>query len=170
LAKAIGYDEARDDIQVDVRHLPSGLYRMKVNNDNSFFFIDAGNDEMPGNMYVDVYNLPHTSAQAILTATGEVKKTRYTLAFAARRALWKYKTRTTIISEIKDTDGRYLFKTDGAKQFVSLRPIPFANTPMRSLVAKDNGSSLLSPLPNPTADRLLDAQNGIYTTETFINY
>jgi hypothetical protein len=169
IAETINYNEDRDDIQVNVNRLPSGLYRLKVGDDNSFFFIDTSNERKQGNMYIDIYNLPDTHPQAMLSATGEIKKMRFSVAFAARRTLWKYKTRTTAVSEIKDTDNKYPFAADGSKQFISLRPIPFANKAIL-LEARNGSSEVLSLLPNPPADRLSAEQTGVYTTEIFINY
>jgi hypothetical protein len=166
----VKFDDDYNIVQISMGQFPSGVYRMQVDNDIRFVYFNSGITYGAGQMYIDIFNLPDSSSQAILDAGKQPLHTRFTIAFAARRVLWQYRTRTTTINTIADADGNYFFKSNGPKQFISLRPIPFSDSAMKSLVAKDGSLSITTPLPNPLVDRLLDKQNGIYATESFINF
>ncbi len=163
-------DEDTDQVQVDLRALPSGAYRIQVNDDIRFVWLDTGGNKGAAGMYLDIFNLPAANPQAIVDAGGKPTRIRYTIAFSARRVYWQYKTRTAGIDKIEDNDGKYLFKSNGIRKFISLRPIPFSDQAMKSLIAKGGGLTITSPLPNPQADKLAGQVNGIYSTESFINF
>ncbi len=170
VAADVNYDDNNDMVQVDMRHIPSGKYCVRVDDDVKFIYLNTGDAAFGVPMFVDIYNLPDTDAQAIIDAAQKPLHTRFTISFAARRVLWQYKTRTSTIDKIEDSGGVYLFKADGLRRFISLRPIPLSDTAIKTLVAKSGTLSIASPLPNPTADRLTEKQNEIYSTESFINF
>ena len=121
-------------------------------------------------MFVDIYNLPSTDIQAYMDGASKPLNLKYTVAFAARRVLWRFATRTNEIQAVEDTSGSYTFISDGLKKFISEKPIPLSDKASKTLVAKNGTLTVTSPLPNPQADRLLAKKNEIYTTETFINF
>ncbi len=168
----VSFDDVSDEVPIDLRYLSSGKYRIRVNDDIKFIYhVTAMNyNGLP--MFADIFHLPADHPQSFLDADQKPKRKKFTVAFAARRVLWRYKTRTDIIKQIEDTDGEsnYSFKPDGLRKFISHQPIPFSETAITTFVAKSGSLKITSPLPNPQADKLLEKQNGIYTTEAFINF
>nr|WP_294944961.1 hypothetical protein [uncultured Mucilaginibacter sp.] len=166
----VSFDELYDMVQVDMRQFVSGKYRVKVNNDTRFLYLVTNAKYSAIPFFVDIFNLPAADPQAILDADQKPKHTRFTITFGARRVLWNYNTRTTVIDKIEDTSGDVVFQPNGAKQFISKKPVPFSEIPRKTLVAKSGNLTITSNLPNPQPDRLLDKKNEIYTTASFINY
>ncbi len=164
------FGEDRDELQIDLRTLPSGVYRVQANEEVHFVWLNKNNKSGNREMFIEIYNLPSTAPQSFFDAANKPRRTRFTISFAARRVLWQYKTRTGIIDKIEDSDGNYLFKSNGLRRFVSLRPIPFSDVAMKSLVAKSGTLAITSPLPNPQADKLGEAIGEIYSSEAFINF
>ena len=157
-------------MQVDLRSLASGKYRITVNGDIRFVYLanEINHNTLP--IFIDIFNLPAANPQAIVDAAKKPKRTKFTIALAARRVLWNYSTRTDAIDKIEDTDGEIIFQPDGLRKFISKKPIPFSESPRKTLVAKSGALTISTHLPNPQADKLLDKKNDIYTTATFINY
>lgn len=170
ISSTASLDSIYDLVQVDMRKLPSGKYRIRVNDDIAFVYLVNKLSLSTFPFFVDIFNLPASNPQSFLDAAHKPKRTKYTIAFAARRVLWRFSTRTTIINKIEDTNGQLSFKTDGLRKFISQKPIPFSNLPRKTLVAKSGSLIITTHLPNPMSDRLMEKKNEIYTTETFINF
>jgi hypothetical protein len=156
-------------VPVDLRSLPSGRYKIKVGAELKFVFLAT----MPAEgipWYIELHHLPHTHSNSFLNPDGTLKKIKYTLQFAGRRVLWRYKTRTSTINTIVDATGEFTFKVDGTRYFISERPIPLSDAPRKSLSANTGSLVITSPLPNPRTDRLKERRDDIFTTESFINY
>lgn len=164
------FDSIHDMVQIDMRQLPSGKYRIRVNDNIAFVYLVNKSTFNTFPFFVDVFNLPASNPQSFLDGAQKPKRTKYIIAFAALRVLWRYHTRTNTIDKIEDTEGQVSFKTDGLKKFISKKPIPFSEAPKKTLVAKSGSLIITSHLPNPQSDRLLEKKNEIYTTETFINF
>jgi len=164
------FDSIHDLVQVDLRSLASGKYRIRVNDDIRFVYLvnEINHNTLP--IFIDIFNLPAANPQAIVDGAKKPKRTKFTIALAARRVLWNYSTRTDAIDKIEDTDGEIIFQPDGLRKFISKKPIPFSESPRKTLVAKSGALTISTHLPNPQADKLLDKKNDIYTTATFINY
>jgi hypothetical protein len=170
ISDTVKFEEDYDRIQINMKNLPSGIYRVKVNDDIRFVYLITDPTLNGQTMFVDIYNLPSSDTQAFMDGTKKPLNIKYTIAFAARRVLWRYTTRTTEITSVEDTSHSYTFIADGSKQFISEKPIPLSDAALKTLVAKHGSLTVTSPLPNPQADRLLTKKNEIYTTETFINF
>jgi hypothetical protein len=170
ISDTVKFEEDYDCVQINLKNLPSGIYRIKVNDDTKFVYFIPDNTLNGQNMFVDIYNLPSSDIQAYLDGTNKPLNIKYTIAFAARRVLWRYTTRTTEITSVEDTSHNFTFIADGLKQFISEKPIPLSDAALKTLVAKHGSLTVTSPLPNPQSDRLLAKKNEIYTTETFINF
>lgn len=170
LSITLRFDVDADLVQVDLRQLTSGCYRLQANTDTRFIYLttDKSPDGLP--LFIDIFNLPAADPQSFVDAAQKPKRTKFTISFAARRVLWRYKTRTDTINNIQDTDGNFTFKTDGLRKFISEKPIPFSEAAQKTFVAKSGTLNIVSPLPNPQPDRLLEKQEEIYTTESFINF
>jgi len=170
LADKVTSNSIFDEVQVDMRRISSGKYRVQVGNDVKFIYLNTENNYSGMPMFVDVFHLPDSNPQSFVDAALKPKRTKYTIAFSARRVLWQYKTRTGVINNIEDTTGDFAFKSNGLRKFISNRPIPFSDVARKTLVAKSGTLNITSPLPNPQADKLLDKQNELFTTESFINF
>jgi hypothetical protein len=170
ISDTVKFDDDMDRIQISLRSFPSGIYRVKVNDDTKFVYFILDNTLNGQDMIVDIYNLPATDTQAYLDGTNKPLSIKYSIAFAARRVFWRYTTRTNEITSVEDTSHSFTFVSDGFKQFISAKPIPLSDAAFKTLVAKHGALTVTSPLPNPQADRLLAKKNEIFTIETFINF
>ena len=170
LSGTLSFDTLEDLVQVDLRSLPAGKYRIRLNDETRFVYLvnNFAYGALP--IFIDIFNLPASAPQALVDAAKKPKRTRFTIAFAARRVLWNYSTRTDLIDKIEDTDGEFIFQSDGLRKIISKKPIPFSEITRKTLQAKSGTLTVASPLPNPQADKLLDKKNDIYTTASFINY
>lgn len=169
LTETATFDKPYDRIRLNLDGLPSGKYRVDAENECLFVYLNplrAGNPAF----LIDIFNLPSNFPQALLKANNSLNSPRFKIDFAARRVFWRYKTRTALIDLIEDGDGQFDFKPDGARAFVSEKPIPFSQVPRKNLLAKSGGIKISTHLPNPLPDRLLPAQNDIYAAESFINF
>jgi len=170
ISNTVIFNEDNDRVQINLKNIPSGIYRIKVNDDTSFVYLVTDNSLNGQNMFIDIYNLPSSNLQACLDGLGKPTQIKYTIAFAARRVLWRFAMRTDSITSVKDTSNSYTFIADGLRKFISEKPIPLSDAARKTLVAKNGALTVTSPLPNPQADSLLAKKNEIYTTETFINF
>jgi len=162
-------DQPINQVQIDMRSLPSGVYRVKVNDDVRFVYrVTSETDGIP--MFIDLFHLPKTHPNSFLKMDDTLKNIKYTLQFSGRSVFWRYRTRTNTINKILDSAGEFTFKADGTKFFISEQPIPFSDAPKKTLSANTGTLVITSPLPNPRADRLGDKRDEIFTTESFINF
>jgi hypothetical protein len=153
-----------------MRRLPSGKYKVQVNEDIRFVYLAPADITGLMPMFAEVFHLPKTEAHSFIANDDTLKRTKYTLHFGSRRVYWKYKTRSTAIDKINDSSGTYTFKPDGLRTFISSTPIPLSDKPIKTLSGNTGALVVTSPLPNPRTDRLADRLDGIFTTETFINF
>lgn len=98
------YDEAVERIQIDLRDLVPGKYRLDINGE--IFTVYADDNCTGGQCFgvIEIFNhLPNGSPFALLDATGKVKDTKladvpvwlnFIIRYANRRAFWKYITKT----------------------------------------------------------------------------
>jgi len=162
-------DQPVNLVQVDMRTLSSGEYKVKVNDDIRFVYrTTSAADGIP--MFIEILHLPKTETNSFLKPDDTLKNIKYTLQFSGRRVFWRYKTRTSSIDKILDSTGEVTFKADGPRFFISEKPIPFSDAPKKTLSANTGTLVITSPLPNPRTDRLGGKRDEIFTTESFINY
>lgn len=98
------FDEAVERLQVDMRDLEPGKYRLDIN--GKIFTVYADDNCTGGQCFgvIEIFNhLPSSSLFALLDAAGKVKDTKvddvpvwlnFTIRYANRRAFWKYITKT----------------------------------------------------------------------------
>ncbi len=162
-------DQPINQAQVDTRTLPSGAYKVKVNDDVRFVYRTTSDaDGIP--MFIDIVHLPKTHPNSFLKMDDTLKKIKYTLQFSGRSVFWRYKTRTNAINKILDSAGEFTFKSDGTRFFISEQPIPFSDAPKKAFSANTGSLVITSPLPNPRADRLGAKRDEVFTTQSFINF
>ena len=165
----IRFGSPHDVVQVDMRSLYSGLYRIRVENEVNFVYMVSSGNDSDSPFFLEIFNLPLSDPRSIVRPDGTLKNIIYTIHFASRRVFWRYRTRTTVIDNIKDSAGEYKFKPDGPRFFISETPIPFSDTPRKTFSADSGNLVITSPLPNPMADRLLNKRDEIFTTEISVN-
>lgn len=165
----IRFDKSHDIVQVDMRSLSSGLYRIRVENEVNFVYMVSSGDGADTPFFLEIFNLPSSDPGSLVRPDGTLKNIKYTIHFASRRVFWRYRTRTTVIDNIKDSAGEYKFKPDGPRIFISETPIPLSDTPRKTFSADSGNLVITSPLPNPMADRLLNKRDEIFTTEISVN-
>ncbi len=165
----IRFGNPHDIVQVDMRSLSSGLYRIRVENEVNFVYMVSSGNDPDSPFFLEIFNLPPSDPRSLVRPDGTLKNIKYTIHFASRRVFWRYRTRTTVIDNIKDSAGEFKFKPDGPRFFISETPIPFSDTPRKTFSADSGNLVITSPLPNPMADRLLNKRDEIFTTEISVN-
>lgn len=169
LSDTLTSDSPTSLVQIDLRSLDSGEYKVKVNDDVRFVYhATAFPNGVP--MFIDIFHLPKTDPNSFLKMDDTLKGIKYTLQFSGRRVYWRYKTRTNAIDTVLDSTGEFTFVADGPRFFISEKPLPLSDVPRKSLSANTGALVVTSPLPNPRTDRLKEKRNEIFTTESFINY
>jgi len=170
LTSKVTFDTPHNIVQVDMRSLASGMYKVLVENDINYVYMVQSDNYVDVPVFIEIFNLPETYPQSLVKPDGTLKNVKYTLRFASRRVFWRYKIRTTTIDNIRDSSGDYTFKSDGLKYFISEKPIPLCDTSKKTLSANSGNLVITSPLPNPLPDRLLNKRDEIFTTEISVNY
>jgi hypothetical protein len=166
------------DVQVDMRHLPPGKYKIKINAETYEHYIDA--EAVYGNVLgiVDLFNhLDGTNEFALLDDLGATKEHTYTIHFANRLAIWKYLTTKQGVKNVNDTTHTYTFiqKPDApatAEYFESNQPIPLKQTP-RVFELELNaplGEPPPAPNPNPNDGGMLTRNGDQYVCKIYLNY
>ncbi len=153
----LSFTAAQTTIPVRLETLPSGQYRVKVNSESKFIYLDG--EAVYRNIFgmIEVFNhLPGSNAFALFNAQGKAKATAFTLRLANRSVIWKYLARSNDITSVEDVAplSPLSFISQGGNQFVSTRPIPLSEKPVTTLLLKSTALGDISPVANPGNSRI----------------
>jgi hypothetical protein len=182
-------------LDVDLAALEPGRYRVRVNGEDFWVYRDAQFAAARAVGIVEIFallpaaespaaDLPASDAYALLNAEGKVRRTAYTIRFAARRAFWKYFTSRHLVT------GLLLHGTSDAAPFAarsldpaaptrkdffqSDHPLPLGESPTDNvfdlqLLNAGGGDPPPAPKPNPELPGLL-TQDYDDLSNTYTNY
>ncbi len=166
---------AQTSVAVDLTGMTYGKYRISVNGVDTFVYYDEVAVKQNNAGIIEIFNyLPVANDFALFDTSGVPKQKTFTVRFANRSAIWKYITRTTDITAIKDTTAAYKFNTVAAsKVFTSDVPIPFSDHPIVTISVHSATLGNVTHIGNPGANRLSNiTQSGeiYYCTEKYLNF
>lgn len=163
----VEYDDPQSEILVDTGKLTPGRYRVEVNGEEMFVYVDGRIPREQVFAVAEIFN--HID---ILNNEGTLKETVFTLHFANRSAIWQYQLKEgSAVTGIKDNSGKYTF-TRQADTCSSDQPIPLSETPIRSFVAEQGSGPPGFPLRNASAGHIKTLQrNGdtFYCSDIYLN-
>lgn len=172
------FDNATKDVQLDLRHLPQGMYAVQINGQTFMQYIDA--EAVYGNVVgiVDIFNhLEGSDDFALLNTAGETKEHTYTIRFANRLAKWKYLAQKKGVKNINDTTHTYTFTQTpdapaAAEYFESDKPIPLKQAPrvFELELSAPLGEPPPAPNPNPNDSGMLIRSGNQYVCKIYLNH
>ncbi|MEO6548938.1 MAG: hypothetical protein ABIN94_13105 [Ferruginibacter sp.] len=156
-AKTITFNSPVSNLQVDLSKLMKGKYRLTVNNEDLFIYID---DEMIYGGYFGVVeiltHLPNGDDFAFLDVNGKPAEREYFIRFANRLAKWKYITPRHGVIDITHPTNKYTFNPEplpspNTEYFESNVPVPLTQLPEEftlQVSAQVSSSSPRAPGPD----------------------
>lgn len=176
--KSLTFEQSLSMVAVDLTKLSPGLYRVKVNDQEQFVFRDeeALAPDVIGVVQIVNYAVPATSYR-LVDNDNILKEPSFKIYFANRSVIWRYKTRTSNVTEITDTNAavnqRHQFSNQGANTFTSDLPIPVTQKPIDTLQLHSNVFGDINYLANPPTYPIHQIQqNGhtYYCLEQYLQY
>lgn len=169
----LNFPQAQSEVLVNLGALTPARYRVQVNGGSVFVYADGRIRQEQVFGVVEIFNhLPAASQSSLLNNNGTVKETAFTVRFANRVALWKYLVNAgSAVTAIKDSNNNYTFVKTG-DAFISNRPIPLTETPIRSFFLESGNAGPPFALSNAAINRIRTLQqNGdtFYCSEIFLN-
>lgn len=169
----LNFPQNQSEVLVNLGALPPARYRVQVNAESAFVFADSRIQQEQVFGVVEIFNhLPSASASSLLNNDGTVKETAFTIRFANRVALWKYLVNAgSAVTAIKDSNNNYTFVKSG-DAFISNRPIPLTETPIRSFFLESGNAGPPFALSNAAINRIRTLQQDgdtFYCSEIFLN-
>ncbi len=159
-------------IAISLNKLPAGRYRIQVNSNSTDVYVDS--DVLYNNVFgiLEVFNhLPADNSFALLNNGGGLHENTFTICFANRFVIWKYRARTTDITAVHDAV--YTFTSVAPKQFISTEPVPLTEKPLNTVSIHSPVFGNITSVANPLRDRIsLIEKDGdtYYCAEKFLNY
>lgn len=171
---SLNFSDPQSRLQLRLETLPAGKYRINVNGDNHFIYLDKELNALSSFGIIELFNhLPAASPFALFDAAGKPRAAAYVIRFLNRSVLWKYISRSADVSAIHDSSSQFSFAAESGHQFISDKPIPLSETPYTTLSLDSATMGNISPLANPAADRLctlLRDGDTYYCAELHLNY
>lgn len=185
--QSIGPD-AKRDIQIDLRHLPFGRYRIMINGEEFLVYLDTQAALSNTFGIIEIYaHLDDSSDYSFYDNQGKVKDKlvggepqwlNYTIFFANRRAFWKYVTTRNSVLSITDNSNTYSFERspalpDPPEYFESETPIPLTEAPRLldiEIPLSTGGGPVTAPNPDPRNFGMLNQIDDNFYCTIFLNY
>lgn len=169
------FDVPTSLIKIDLQNIPSGRYKLQVNDETMMVYYDPRllEDNIFG--VIEIFNhLPATNDYSFLDAIETIQRKNYTIQFPNRNVLWKYIRKDHKPQTITDTGmTNYVFNLNG-DEFISDVPIPLTEAVLNTLKLEFSTADFdLSPLPNPSGKRLGKHNQDSYDylcAEMYLNY
>jgi hypothetical protein len=166
------FSAPQTSIQIKLHDLPAGKYRMQVNATSRDLYIDNTIRYNQVFGVIEIFNhLPATNAFSLFDVDGKSKQSTFTIAFANRSVIWKYRARTANVTAIKN--GAEAFEVFTPKEYVSPRPIPLTQQPNNSISLSSSILGDIANIANPGNDRLntiVKDGDEYYCAEKSLNY
>ena len=171
--QVLNFPQNQSEVLVNLGSLPPARYRVQVNAESAFVYADSRIQQEQVFGMVEIFNhLPAANQSSLLNNDGTVKETVFTVRFANRVALWKYLVNAgSAVTAIKDSNGTYSFVKSG-DAFISNRPIPLTETPIRSFFLESGNAGPPFALSNAAINRIRTLQRDgdtFYCSEIFLN-
>lgn len=180
--------EAKNEIQIDLRHLLSGKYRITINGEEFLVYLDTQAAFSNTFSIIEIYtHLDASNSYSFYDNQGKVKDKivggtpqwlNYTIYFSNRRAFWKYvSTRNSVVS-ITDSTNTYSFERNPAlpdppEFFESETPIPLTEAPRLldiEIPLSTGGGPVTAPNPDPRNFGMLNKVDDNFYCTIFLNY
>ncbi len=147
-----------------------GLYQSPQNTDTPWQYIDDIAWQSSPLAVVDIHHHPaNNSAYALLNKEGQLQTPHYFIRFASRSTLWRYLIHNQTADTLQDKSKQHQFAKINDREFVSQKPIPLSQEPIRSLMLQIPIFGNVSPLPNPGIQQIIPHQGLIYSN-IHLNY
>ncbi len=168
------FTDFKEEIPVRLEKLPPGKYRLEVNGVSKLVYYDskAAYNNIFGIIEI-ANNLPSANTFSLFDNQGKPKGSRFTLRFSNRSVIWRYVSRSTDVTAIKDSALTHNFTPLPPNRFISTKPIPMSEKPINTLFLESTALGKVSPLANPPNNRLSVIEkdgNLYYCGELNLNY
>ena len=170
------FSQNQEAIIVPMNDIPTGKYRVVINAQEQFVYVDAAASYSRVFGTIELYNLFDAANDfGLRDGTKHPKGLDHVIRFANRLAIWKYITRTTQVTGIEITAVPNAFVAGPQpKQFLSALPMPLRQQPLKTLQLMKGATILASKLANPPPDRISTLEDGggntYFCAEMYLNY
>jgi hypothetical protein len=170
------FPQNQEAIIIPLPGLGPGKYRVAVNGQDHFVYIDAAASYARIFGIIELHNLFSAADDfGLLDAANHPKELDHIIRFANRLAIWKYITRTTQVTGIEVTAVPNAFVPGlQPKEFLSAAPMPLRQQPLKTLQLMKGATVLASRLANPPPDRISTCEDGsgntYFCAEMYLNY
>lgn len=170
------FSQDMEDIVVNLQGITPGKYKVVVNGQEQFVYVDTEAKYARVFGIIELYNLFEPADDfGLLDVDKKPKSLDHVIRFANRLALWKYITRTTQVTAIEMTSVPNAFVAGPQpKQFLSAVPMPLRQQPLKTLQLKKGDTVLVSKVANPPPERISTCDDGsgniYYCAEMYLNY
>jgi len=173
----LSFSNPQTSVPVRLEKLPKGCYRIEVNGESRHIYTDS--NAVYNNIFgiIEIFNfLPASNAFALFNTFGIAKNPLFTIHFPNRALIWKYAARSNDVLSIKDSRPppyRLSFIPLAGNEFISAKPIPVSQRPLKTLSIESAALGNISAIANPGTERLgtieIDGDT-YYSAEVRLNY
>ncbi len=172
LSKATALGRPSGSFTLDLSSLLPGKYKLRVNSDEKWIYI---NDELNGVRtfgVIDIYNDSSlATAYQFLAGSGTLASPAYSIYFLNRYTIWKYILASGSAGSIVDNAGVYHFTTPAASTIFSLTPMPLSEKALNLKLSINTND--FSPVSCASPQRVVEYKPAADTyscSEIFLNY
>lgn len=169
------FAENQDRLEVDVKGIPPGKYRIMINGQEQYMFIDPAACYQRVSGVIELYNIfPSGSDFGWLDNNGKPKAGDYVIRFANRLVIWKYIVHSEQLTGVEDTDLPNAFTAAAQPlQFVSVNPLPMQQKTVKTIQLMKGSHIAAAKLANPSPLSIgtyTDGSNNTYyCAEMYLN-
>ena len=157
------YDQTRNATQL---HEQGALCRLSTadKQPDTWAYVDDLAWKQSPFAVIDIHHHPSLPAHnALVDDSGQLRSPRYTIRFASRSTLWRYLLYNKTADALQDKSNQYPFNKISDREFVSRRPIPLSQEPIRSLMLQIPALGAFNLLPNPQVYQIIPEEGKIYS-------
>lgn len=149
---------------------PALYYRPKADNATAWCYVGDKAWYQSPFAVIDIHYHPALSSDyALLDDKQQLRSPNYVIRFGNRSTLWRYLIYNKTADLLQDKSAQYQFVKINDCEFVSKKPIPLTQEPLRSLMLQIPTFGAVNPLPNPGVAQIIPQEGKIYSN-IHLNY
>ncbi|MFT4156089.1 hypothetical protein [Parafilimonas sp.] len=178
ISESISFNDPAKQFKLDLSSLAPGKYKLKINGDEQFIYINDELSAKPVFGVIEIFNDSSVPAQYQLLNGDVLNSPVYTVNFLNRATIWKYILKDTSKGTISVTPAVYSFPATASDVIISQSPIPLNEAPLSvslalTVVNNDTVNVTVPDIACPSPSRLTSFTNGAdkyACSEIFLNH
>lgn len=141
-----------------------GVYLLQTPNGQQKALIEDRAAYIKPSAVVEIFHHPTLSKPyQLIDEQGKMQSPVYTINFKNRATLWRYILHGRGADWVQDKSKQHAFEKLNDREFVSQKPIPLTQEPIRSLMLGLGAAGTFSPLPNPGIYQVVPQEGQLYS-------